>query len=79
MDVFISRWLEKTFDFTQIVAYNIAGKVNIFGVVALLGDFMAFPEDRRFWICGMYKYIPHFEDFFAIRMTKSVFTCNKAE
>ena len=25
MDVFISRWLEKTFDFTQIVACNIAG------------------------------------------------------
>ena len=54
MDVFISRWLDKTFNFTQIVAYNIAGKVSTLGVVALLGYFMVFPENRRFQIFGMY-------------------------
>ena len=40
MDVFITRWLEKTIDFPQIVAQNIAGKVSIIGVVAIC---MAFP------------------------------------
>jgi len=56
-----------------IKVFGLLTKVSNLGVVAIWDNCMEFPAVERFLLSDL-CFVPRFEDFFVVRMTKNVIT-----